>query len=324
MMENIFHPSLVKRQPLVTRLISNAVGRGKLSHAYLMIGRAAKDKILISRDLACYLNCAHVGSGEFCLLGASFDPDGEPETKSFCQNCRWICQRAHPQAWLVLKGEGNKSGKISVEKARALTDELAKESQYIRVVVIEDSSEEIFHRPAANALLKTIEAPRTACVFMLFAATGEEVLPTVVSRCQVLPLHTTDSLGSSLQANDLSHCPAEAGQICTKVVEKYIHRKEAKTLSALIEFTKELGEMFGDDFTASQAIDMLVGIELEHICHRLTTSSIEAGYAKNLLDLSDRTKQQLDHYVSARAAMETFILSWWRLASAVTESLCTN
>jgi hypothetical protein len=46
-----------------------------------------------------------------------------------CQNCRWLFQDEHPKAWLVLSAEAGKSGKIPVEAARNLSEELARTSQ---------------------------------------------------------------------------------------------------------------------------------------------------------------------------------------------------
>ena len=49
------------------------------------------------------------------------------DPRVFCQNCRWILEQKHPQAWIMLSSDDTKSGKIPVEKARKLCDELAKE-----------------------------------------------------------------------------------------------------------------------------------------------------------------------------------------------------
>ena len=43
---------------------------------------------------------------------------------------------------------------------------------------------------AANAFLKTLEEPPADVVLILLARTRESVLPTIVSRCQVVPFRT--------------------------------------------------------------------------------------------------------------------------------------
>jgi len=56
---------------------------------------------------------------------------------------------------------------------------------------------------------------------------------------------------------------------------------------------------------------------LEHISKRAVVDGTLSGYALKLIELAETTKEQLQHYVSPKAAMETFALSWWKLASAV-------
>lgn len=313
MVDNIFQSELAIKQPVVTQLLSNAVGRGRLAHAYLLVVRAQKDKLGLALNLACFLNCANVAAGR-AELACYLSPSSQFHLQESCQNCRWILEQKHPQAWLTLGSEGTKSGKIPVEKARNLGDELAKESQYLRMVVIEDASSEIFHRPAANALLKTIEAPKVNCVFMLFAVSVEEVLPTVVSRCQVLMLKTSESAGLSLQGNDLTAYDQQLVHLAQDVVDRHMHRQDSRALSDLLAFNKELGDLFGDGITPSDAIDLLVGLELERIAVSAMRDNAWSSYAKSLLKLSETTKRQLDHSVSSKAAMESFTLSWWRIA----------
>jgi DNA polymerase-3 subunit delta' len=319
MVDNIFQPALVDRQPFATGFLSQAVGSGRLSHAYLLVGRAQHDKWQIARNLACFLNCANVQSGgapgNACILKAAAG-DTDCQTKEFCSNCRWIWQGKHPQAWLTLGSDGTKSGKVAVEKARALGDELAKESQFTRMVVIENANQDIFHRPAANALLKTIEDPKVSCVFFLFSIAAEEVLPTVVSRCQVVPLRTTDSLGSSLEGTETAHIDPEIVQFAQNFTDRLIHRRDAQAIARLLEFNRELNERLSEQFTASGAIDLLVALELKNVSAKALDNADMSGYTKRLIELAESTKEQLLHYVMPKAAMESFTLSWWKLAGA--------
>ena len=172
---NFFDPVLASRQALPTAFLSAAVLKGRLAHAYLFSGRASHDADQLATELAAYLNCTRRDrlttpqdgfskeqlSCQMYFAGKYLDK----VAPLFCQNCRWINERKHPQALVKLDSEGSKSGRISVEKARLLTGELAKESSFTRVIVIEDANQEIFHRPAANAILKTMESPRTAFTF---------------------------------------------------------------------------------------------------------------------------------------------------------------
>ena len=57
-----------------------------------------------------------------------------------------------------------------------------------RVVVMEDADR--LTESAANALLKAIEEPSSRTVWLQFAPTLHDVLPTIRSRCRHLQLQT--------------------------------------------------------------------------------------------------------------------------------------
>jgi hypothetical protein len=102
------------------------------------------------------------------------------------------------------------------------------------------------------------------------------------------------------------------------MIEKFMHRRgqDSQSLSRIIDFNKALGELINDEFTGSDAVDLLIGLELKHLGQKTATDPASSGYAKQLLALSEATKEQLLHYVSAKAALETFLVSWWRLTGA--------
>ena len=190
--ENIFGAALQGRQAIAVRLLTAALTRKSLANAYLLSGRALADKWLMARLVAAFLNCqSRQNSPEpelwSCLTKSDLDD-------SYCQNCRWINDDEHPQAFLTLAGEGA-TGKIPVEKARKLTEELGKTSRYMRVVVIPQAEQDCLWTAPANALLKNIEEPQDNTLFLMFASSPEQVLPTIISRSQVLPTSIRSEVG---------------------------------------------------------------------------------------------------------------------------------
>ncbi len=306
----IFSQSLWHGQRLVATVLKAAVSRGRLAHAYLLSGRAHADKWQLSRQLACYLNCqAHdkekVGSCAFKL--GLFDNDLKVENQShkLCQNCNWIVENQHPQAFVQLQGEDTKSGKIAVEKARILASELTKTSDYFRVVLIPDASEAILHRPAANALLKTIEEPPANTVFILFADHFEDVLPTIVSRCQVLHL-----MNQPNKASGLGNLSLESAQQLQQFVGSLsLTDSRSKRVWTGLGWAKSAQVVSEEtELPLAEIIDQVVAHEVETWKDAAVQRPAYAFYLKNLVDLADKTKQQLDHYVSAKAASDYFAL----------------
>jgi len=78
---------------------------------------------------------------------------------------------------------------ISIEQIRALQHEAALKPYEAawKVFVIRDA--EAMSEEAANCLLKTLEEPPPQVVLVLTATSPEALLPTIVSRCQVVSLH---------------------------------------------------------------------------------------------------------------------------------------
>ena len=78
-------------------------------------------------------------------------------------------------------------GVIKIDQIRRLTRELSYPpyESAMRIVVIEDV--QTMRREAANSLLKTLEEPPENNLLILTAEASQEILPTLTSRCQVVP-----------------------------------------------------------------------------------------------------------------------------------------
>ncbi len=137
------------------------------SHAYLLTGIDHIGKSTLARFLAQTLNCV-----------ASPRPCGR------CRACELIVAGKHPDLHLVAP-EGNT---LKIDQVRALQHDLAlspMEGHY-RVAIVEAMDRAT--PEASNALLKTLEEPPPHVVMILIAPEAESLLPTIVSRCQLIAL----------------------------------------------------------------------------------------------------------------------------------------
>ncbi len=335
-MENLFSADLTKRQAVATRLLANGIEQSRLAHALLLTGRAHLDKWFIARQLAAYLNCTKedkLASGA-CMVQwqascvneegaaiAEFDQAVLKDLTAACQNCRWLFQDEHPKAWLVLSAEAGKSGKIPVEAARNLSEELARTSNYVRVVIIEEANEASFHRPAANALLKTIEEPKSPSLFLLFSQTADDVLTTIVSRCQVVPLNNRieENVGPIAQLTGRRENPSHNSKsknavLGAELAEKlgsyaFVQKLKASSKDALA-LSAALQQLIDDDYEPDAIIDCLIAFELKAIGAAKLTGLPASSYLAKLLKLSEDAKRQIDQYVSKKGVCESFVLTW--------------
>jgi hypothetical protein len=336
-----FSNILAARQPVASRLLANAVGRGKRANAYLLTGRCAPDKWLLARQLTAFLNCGREDKEAkgSCLLSyleltevTEVNEDDKAFTSAFtaaCQNCRWLYRDEHPKAWVLLARDAGKSGKIPVESARNLSEELARTSQYVRVVVIENAAEDAFHRPAANALLKTIEEPRSNCLFLLFAECEDDVLRTIVSRCQTVPFNNVpeENLGSlAAQSPGLKSRLAEPvwqssenqelvrkmrGETFLQIGQKGDSGKKMPTKDAL-SFAHHLTEDI-DDHGAEKLFDLALAIEIDNLAGSYRTHPGYSRYLSELFKLVESAKRQIDGYVIKKGVCEALVLEWLEL-----------
>ena len=154
-----------------------AVGRGRLHHAWLLTGLEGLGKATFAYRAARRLLGARPDP-ERGLLGAS------PEDPV----ARLVSSRSHPDL-LVLEraGEDGKPRRnIPVEETRRLPEFFSKAPGMAdwRIAII-DAADDL-NVNAANAVLKTLEEPPERGVLLLVAHAPGRLLPTIRSRCRRL------------------------------------------------------------------------------------------------------------------------------------------
>lgn len=161
-------------------LLQNHAAGGKRRHAYLFIGPEGVGRRTLAIKFAQALNCREAPApGEFC---------------GTCRDCRQFEAMQHPDLSLLLPEEGHRD--ILIDQIRSLqhTLALAPYTARYRIALCPD-----FQRAtteASNAMLKTLEEPSDKVVLLLTAKDLESLLPTIVSRCEVIRLRPA-SIGST-------------------------------------------------------------------------------------------------------------------------------
>jgi DNA polymerase III delta prime subunit len=153
---------------LILNALTRAHKENRLHHAYVLSGSEADAKIDCVERFAAENFCAAAG------LFATSDPAAALER---------IRRGNHPDFTRLSPGE---NGTLGVDEVRELPKLLAFAPLEAakRVVIVTDAV--AMNAQAANAILKILEEPPAHTMFFLLARDTENLLETIVSRCQVL------------------------------------------------------------------------------------------------------------------------------------------
>ena len=109
-----------------------------------------------------------------------------------CNDCQMVKQFEHPDLERVKPDK--EGGAIKIDQIRTLqqTAYLTPQRSNYRIIVIDAADR--MNNASANALLKILEEPAKHTVFILIAQQLSTVLPTVLSRCQLLTFSSINNL----------------------------------------------------------------------------------------------------------------------------------
>jgi DNA polymerase III subunit delta' len=188
----------------VIDLLSRALARQTLPPSLVFAGPAGVGKRLTAVALAQAMNCQRAVSTATDARTAALDACGT------CASCTRIARGVHADVFLVEPGD---SGTIKVDQVREAIDRTAYRpfEGKRRVVIIEEADALV--PEAQNALLKTLEEPPPASVFVLVTTRPDMLLPTVRSRCQRLrfgPLAPADVAAVLVRDHGFAEADARA------------------------------------------------------------------------------------------------------------------
>src|SRR6267142_1513968 len=160
--------------------------RGRLPHAVLIESGEGWGELEFAQAIARSLLCEN--------------PKADTRACGVCKACGWFALGNHPDFRLIVpeslapeSEEGAESGKkrsdqVRIEQVRELADFLAVGTHRggLRVILVYPA--EAMNANTQNALLKSLEEPPPATVFLLVATQPERLLATVRSRCLRLTL----------------------------------------------------------------------------------------------------------------------------------------
>lgn len=200
----------IPNQAALKDVLRQSVQRGHVAHAQLFRGAEGSAALPLALAYAQYLNCEDRA-------------DDAQDSCGHCPACLKINKLAHPDLnfilpttttkavpkdatsgrfmaewrtflaespyqgfndWMQHIGAENKQGSISKEEAGQLLKLVSLKAFEARFKLVIIWLPELMHPAAANAVLKLLEEPPPATVFLLVSNEPERLLPTIISRVQ--------------------------------------------------------------------------------------------------------------------------------------------
>jgi DNA polymerase-3 subunit delta' len=216
------------------QILQKHISQNNVRHAYLLSGAPGIGRRSLAIRFAQVLNCTQPPA------------PGEP-----CDECRLCKQIAKmQQADLTITQSVDDARTIKVEQIRELQGSLSLvpyEARYRIALMLN------FHEAtpnAQNALLKTLEEAPPKVILILTADSVENLLPTIVSRCEILRLRplSVDLCTTALQkhwkvpgdmANELAHLTSG------KIGQAVRYHQDPNQLEKLHQLVQDVFDLLG-------------------------------------------------------------------------------
>ncbi len=297
----------------------NAISKDRLFHSYLLTGNDNCAKYAFALNIARLLNCTGDKSESCqCLNCKWIRSNSHPAVMTFS-----------PIDFVHVNDGGKARENLTVAQARYIKEELGKTSTYHRVLIItdavdgkdaadypalkelgvtapvvagSDASEEriwapkslkinIFTTETANTLLKTIEEPFENVTFFFLANSPEDLISTIVSRCQCVNIPSFKHI-----THDYS--------IVDKIVRNYPAKDELSAIM-IAEHVKSLSKEH--DMPLIEILEILEDFYYENLQNNLQNKE-NYRLLVTFLNKIEIAKVQLNRYVNPDSVLETLFL----------------
>jgi DNA polymerase-3 subunit delta' len=320
-------------------MLRRDVAQDRARHAYLFTGPAGIGKRTLVADFARALLCQ-----------AADPPCGQ------CRNCKLAARDRHPDLLTVepmMSGKSVRAAKIKIEPVRDVINGLSLKPVEARRRVARLLRFDAANAESMNAFLKTLEEPPGRTVILLTAESADDLLPTIVSRCAVVPLRPLPlaTVRNALITNWL--VPAERADLLAHLAQgrlgwavrmsgdeaaldarrqalddlssllgasrvtrfAYAERLAKETSTDRIQETLELWQSLWRDVLLAGAgmPSPLANLDRESEVRRLA-EAVSPTSAREVMMGLRRTGGLLEQNVNARLALEVCLLDWPRLA----------
>ncbi len=320
--------TVLNKQEAISSLFKRMKQRNQMQHAYIFEGVAGVGKYAMAKWVSQLIYCqTPTATGNPCLV---------------CSQCLRIASEEHPDV-VTLQPDG---ASIKVDQVRQIKEEFSKSGMESRKKILIVQEMDKITLSAANSLLKFIEEPEGEITIMLLTTEVQKLLPTIVSRCQIIhfPVRNVEERVAEIIAKGI---PKESATVLAYLtqdteVAKEIHENEdfQKTLEtvwqwfvllnknsdqAFIYVQTNLMPLMANREVSAQILDLLVILyrDLMGLCFDQERLIAFSKYEENLRSLANpvvganiaevlsiilQAQKKLSSYVAAQGIFEQIAL----------------
>lgn len=319
---------VLNEQEEISSLFKRMKQKNQMQHAYIFEGVAGVGKYAMAKWVSQLIYCqSPTETGNPCLV---------------CSQCLRIASEEHPDV-VTLKPDG---ASIKVDQIRQIKEEFSKSGMESRKKILIVQEMDKITLSAANSLLKFIEEPEGEITIMLLTTEVQKLLPTIVSRCQIIhfPVRNVEKRVAEIIAKGISKESATVLAYLTQDTEvaKEIHESEdfQKTLETVWQWFVLLNKNSDQAFiyvqtnlmplminreVSAQILDLLVILyrDLMGLCFDQERLIAFSKYEENLRSLANpavganiaevlsiilQAQKKLSSYVAAQGIFEQIAL----------------
>lgn len=242
--------------------LQNALRTGKASHAYIITGEKESGKEFVARIFAKTLMCSDRHE-DYGLI--------EPCHK--CHSCIQADSASNPD---IITVTHEKPNTISVDEIRAICDDVVIKP-YVgpyKIYIFPDG--EKMNIQAQNALLKTLEEPPSYVVMLILTDNLDVFLPTILSRCVVLPMKPAPDEDIKHFLMKEYHTPDYRADLCVSFARGNVGK------AILLSQNEDFERMRKQTFSLLQKISRKELHEILDLVKEIETPQDESGNAENV------------------------------------------
>lgn len=189
-------------QERAIKILTKSLKENKVSSSYIFVGNEGTGKKLAAIEFTKAVNC--------------LNPSKNSEACEDCQSCNEINKQYSPDLKIIEPIKGS----IKIEQIREMRKEIElKPFKNKKKIYIIDKTEKMTLE-ASNCLLKTIEEPPYYAIIILICSKIDSILPTIVSRCQIINFGLISSYKiEEFLLNKNSNLEKEKAEIISKLAQ---------------------------------------------------------------------------------------------------------